>query len=73
VLVPRASGKGLDAVLHGDLAHVLQLCAAADEKRGTRKRKLPGQDGPGSQSSVVAGARNCLYLLLFAQGLSRPR
>jgi hypothetical protein len=56
VLLPRADGKGLDAVLHGDLARILQLCEAADEKSGSRKRKLPGQGGPGSQVSVVAGA-----------------
>jgi site-specific DNA recombinase len=56
VLVPRAGAKGLDAVLHGDLARILQLCEAAEEKSGSRKRKLPGQGGPGSQVSVVAGA-----------------
>ena len=56
VLLPRAEGKGLDAVLHGDLARILQLCEGADEKSGSRKRKLPGQGGPGSQVSVVAGA-----------------
>ena len=36
MLLPRASGKGLDAVLHGDLAHILQLCEAANEKSGAR-------------------------------------
>jgi site-specific DNA recombinase len=55
-LMPRAAGKGVDAVLYGDLARILQLCEAAEEKSGTRKRKLPGQGGPGSQLSVVAGA-----------------
>ena len=61
VLVPRDGAKGFDAVLHGDLARILQLCEAADEKSGSRKRKLPGQGGPGSQVSVVAGARNQQY------------
>jgi site-specific DNA recombinase len=57
VLVPRIEAKGLDAVLHGDFARILQLCEAAEEKSGSRKRKLPGQDEPpGSQVSVVAGA-----------------
>ena len=46
LLVPRAERKGLDAVLYGDLARILQLCAAADEKREARERKLPG---PGSR------------------------
>jgi hypothetical protein len=55
VLVPRAQGKSLDAVLQGDLARILQLCEAAEEKSGSRKRKLPGHGGPGSQVSVVAG------------------
>jgi hypothetical protein len=53
VLLPRAGDKGLDAVLHGDLAQILQLCAAADQKNGGRKRKLPGQGRTGE--SVVAG------------------
>ena|SRR5437868_13173181 len=55
VLQPRAGGKGLDAVLHGDLVQILQLCAAADQKNGGCQRKLPGQGGPGSRVSVVAG------------------
>ncbi len=61
VLMPRPEGKSLDAVLHGDLARILQLCEAADPKSRTRKLKLPGQGGPGSQASVVAGARNQQY------------
>ena len=52
----RIGAKGLDALLHGDLARILQLCEAADGKSKTGKRKLPGQGGPGSQASVVAGA-----------------
>ena len=56
VLMPRPRVKGLDSVLHGDLARILHLCEAADEKSGSRKRKLPGRGGPGSQVSVVAGA-----------------
>jgi hypothetical protein len=55
MVVPRTGAKGLDAVLYGDLARILQLCDAADEKNGARKRKLPGQGGPGSQVSVAAG------------------
>ena len=55
-LVPRAGAKGSDAVLYGDLARILQLCEAANETSGSRKRKLPGQGRPGSQVSVVAGA-----------------
>jgi crotonobetaine/carnitine-CoA ligase len=50
----RRGGENIS--LHGDLARILQLCEAADEKSGSRKRKLPGQGGPGSQVSVVAGA-----------------
>ena len=46
MLVPRTHAKGLDAVLYGDLARILQLCAAVDEKREAHKRKLPG---PGSR------------------------
>jgi len=42
-------------VLHGDLARILQLCAAAEEKSGSRKRKLPGQGGPGSQMLFGCG------------------
>jgi site-specific DNA recombinase len=58
-LRPRSDAKGVDAVLHGDLAEILSLC-----EETPRKRKLPGAKGSGSQLSVVAGARNqrCLHL-----------
>lgn len=65
VLMPRPRVKGLDAVLHGDLARILQLCEAANETSGSRKRKLPGQDRPGSQVSLVAGAPNHRELTLL--------
>ena len=58
VLMPRPRGKGLDFVLHGDLARILHLGEAANETSGSRKRKLPGQGRPGSQVSLVAGARS---------------
>ena len=47
---------GLAAELHGELASILALCEAAGPRR-----KLPGTSVPGSQLSVVAGARNPLY------------
>ena len=50
-LAPRAGGKGLDAVLHGDLAAILAACGEA-----RHKQKLPGPDEePGSLLSMVAG------------------
>jgi site-specific DNA recombinase len=48
-LRPRPVGKGLDAVLHGDLAAILATCSEA------QKRQRPGE-GPERQLSVVAGA-----------------
>ena len=47
---------GYDAVLHGDLAVILGACeqAGGPDLRGSRP---PGEISPGSQLSVVAGAR----------------
>ncbi len=55
-LCPRRDGSGLEARLYGDLARILAFCEGA-----TGKEKLPGSGEPGSQLSVVAGARNHLY------------
>jgi len=55
VLIPSPDGKGLDAELHGDLATILALCEGAKTNG-----KLPGSNWPGSQVSVVAGARSHL-------------
>jgi site-specific DNA recombinase len=55
-LHPRDCGEGVDALLHGALAQILTLCVDVDGKR-----KLPK---PGSQLSVVAGARSHLYRTL---------
>jgi site-specific DNA recombinase len=49
-LHPRSEGKSVDALLYGDLAEILALCASTDDKR-----KLPRTAVPGSQLSVVAG------------------
>ncbi len=58
-LQPSSEGKGVGAVLYGDLAEILALCAPTD-----RKAELPRTAVPGSQLSVVAGARNHLDLQL---------
>ena len=50
-LSPRKVGKGLDAVLHGELAAILQVCT---EVAGKGKR--PASQEAGRQPSVVAGA-----------------
>ena len=60
VLTPRTDAPGLDAVLHGDLAEILALCNGT-----TSNDKRPA----GRQVSVVAGARNQLYLLLHVHRL----
>jgi hypothetical protein len=55
VLTPAAEAPdGIDARLYGELAAVLAL-GNADEQ------KLPAAGAAGSQLSVVAGARNHLY------------
>jgi site-specific DNA recombinase len=54
VLTPRAGAAGLDAVLHGDLARILALCAEA-EGRKSPKRRQPSRGGEGCVVSVVAG------------------
>ena len=46
-----------DPDVHGDLAAII----AITPEPASRKVKLPGLVGPGSQLSVVAGARNHLY------------
>ncbi|WP_247881348.1 recombinase family protein [Skermanella sp. TT6] len=51
VLTPRANALGLDAVLLGDLAEILALCADA----GPNERR-PAVGTAGRQVSVVAGA-----------------
>jgi hypothetical protein len=58
-LSPRKDGKGLGAVLHGDLAHILALCEAPNGKQ-----KLPEKHISGSLLSVVAGACNHRELTL---------
>ncbi len=63
-LNPRRDGSGLDARLYGDLVRILEFCEAAHDKK-----ELPGSGDPGSQVSVVAGARNCLNLLLLIKGI----
>ncbi len=60
-LVPPDDGPGLEAHLYGDLARILAFCEGA-----TGKGKLPSSGEPGSRLSVVAGARNRLYLLTLA-------
>jgi hypothetical protein len=53
VITPRA-GRGIEAVLHGDLAQLLAVCEAA---RADSKRPS-GRFGAEGLLSVVAGARN---------------
>jgi DNA invertase Pin-like site-specific DNA recombinase len=60
VLTPAAEAPdGIDARLHGELAAVLALS-------GAQNQKLPAAGAVGSQLSVVAGVRNHLDLLLTA-------
>ena len=55
VLMPATDAPdGIDAQLHGELAAVLALS-------GAQNQKLPAAGAVGSQLSVVAGARNHLY------------
>ena len=50
-LHPRKDSKGLDAVLFGDLAGILGLCAEAQDNK-----KRPAANDAGRRMSVVAGA-----------------
>ncbi len=68
VLTP--TDDGLAAELHGDLAQILALCDGAKDKRG-HKCELPGTGVPGSQLSVVAGARYQRYLQISEGWLPR--
>ena len=54
-LTPNAEG-GLEVLLHGDLARILEICEAGE----SGKDKRPGTNAPGRELSVVAGARNHL-------------
>ena len=56
---------GLRAELHGDLAEIVATCETVEGKK-----ELPGNIIPGCQFSMVAGARNCLNLLLFISGVN---
>jgi len=61
-LVPRTGALAID--LHGELGAILDL---------SNEKAAPGRTRSGHSTVLVAGARNCLYLLLFAGGLSaRP-
>ena len=55
-VAPGTGTEGYDAVLYGDLAVILAACSDASEYP-PRDRQLPGTAVPGSQLSVVAGAR----------------
>lgn len=68
VLTPRASG--VDAALHGDIAAILELCDQA-KRKGSPKKQHPGQQGPGCQLSVVAGACNQRFLRLAERHIPR--
>ncbi len=57
-------GDVLKAELHGDLATILVFC-------GDGKKRHPGAEAPGSQLSVVAGARNRFYLLFAANRIPK--
>jgi len=61
ILTPRPDGRALDAILFGALATLLSISAEiSDNKKPSAARPSEGQ------LSVVAGARNCLDLLLVA-------
>ena len=62
VLTPRAEG-GMEAVLEGDLARILAICAGAERTNARRVSGGRSGDVPGRQLSLVAGARNTLHLL----------
>ena len=62
-LTPGADG-GLEVVLHGDLARILQFCEA-----GERRSERPGHGEPGRGLSVVAGGGFGLCALFVAPGL----
>ncbi len=65
-----APGNDRPAVeLHGVLARILDLCETAD----SADKKPPGTVDPGSQFSVVAGARSQRYLQLAEGWISRVR
>ena len=57
---PRAEAKGLNALLHGDLAAILATCSGAAQKGNAPDLAIAGR-----QLSVVAGTRNHLDLLLI--------
>ena len=58
-IVPTPVEDGLKAEPSGDLAEIVAACEAA-----AGKHKRPGTAVPGSQVSVVAGARNHRELTL---------
>jgi hypothetical protein len=60
-ITPRDDGTGVEVLLYGDLARILQFC-----EMGGRTSQRPGRGGPGRGLSVVAGARNHLCRTLVA-------
>ncbi len=59
IVTPVEGGFSVD--LHGELGAILVLVDG--------KQKLPDAERAGSSLSVVAGARNCLNLLLLIKGV----
>ena len=49
-LTPRKDAPGLDALIYGDLAHILEVCGA-----GEQIHEHPAALAVGCQLSVVAG------------------
>jgi hypothetical protein len=61
VLTPRVGAGGLEAILSGDLARILTLCASGSQQQDTPD----AVSVRGCQVSVVAGTGNHLELLLL--------
>jgi site-specific DNA recombinase len=70
VLLPARVGQGAGrGALWRSPPHPAALRGGGREARHPQTQ-TPRPGEPGSQTSVVAGARNCLYLLLFAGALA---
>jgi hypothetical protein len=68
VLTPAAEG-GMAAMLEGDLARILAICAGAESKNARRVRGGRSAGVLSSQVSVVAGARNMFSFLVIASAV----
>ncbi len=69
VIAIKATDDGFEVELIGDIANMVELANVPNSKKNAAPEGTAVPDSYRSSVKVVAGARNCLNLLLFIKGL----